>query len=626
MARNQAPRDSPVPHESRARNGRSLSPHSQPSTAPANRRDKKRVQLADKLREMAEHFDNNEHDHYFAQMGAIQCDINLVMCADPIKDGPLPDDPEDIAKAVAEAREGFTRGRQISAEAEGSFAALSGRTYSRFVEAVNDAIETRDEDLTSLFNKYVYTSSDMDRMLQFRTRLAHEEHAHLSRTIRERLIKQVSEKRNRLLKDKEQLDIADSNSLLLNPSQFSLGHPGSPGGAQNRKTRNTRYRPGDVADDYAETGSKRKRRMPADDYENGSPAPHGRALVDSNGTNRGTDFLGRDSRQKLAHAQFEAPLYSIEKLFTDKELSMNMQRAHLSTNEFFERLRRHGAPTKMANGDDTGEDQAEASASDTVNGAPSENITNGHQQPATRSSGRANNNPLTELANTATALNPTATGNPLLPPSMAPNLATAPTDSPNPNTSFASPMPAKDQHQQPPYFPLPAIPPVLPIPSSKQANNSQAPSPPHATEEDIEADMDFIRRGRKHPGYENLLKSSIQGPILGAAGMGAGALVGGAATEPIGANGKHGWNAVDPTTLGAVRGDGANGVGADGGATPMGRQQSGMGLRSGYAMLGEPMSRGNSSRGGVAAGSRAAATNAALAEPMSRSASGAGYG
>ena len=57
-------------------------------------------------------------------------------------------------------------------------------------------------------------------------------------TIRERLVQSLSHKRAKLMKEKEQLDIADTNALLLHPSQFSITNPSSPGGGQtSRKTR-----------------------------------------------------------------------------------------------------------------------------------------------------------------------------------------------------------------------------------------------------------------------------------------------------------------------------------------------------------------------------------------------------
>lgn len=159
----------------------------------------------------------------------------------------------------------------------------------------------------------------------------------LSRSLRDRLIQGITQRRSRLLRDKEQLDIADSNALLLNPNQFSIGHPTSPGGpTSNRKTRHTRLRPGEQVEEVSATTmmeNKRKRKAGFEDNDSGSPAP----------VNRSTDLSSttpfQDARTKQAYSQFEAPIYSIDRLFTEKELALNMNRAHVATSDFFARLK-----------------------------------------------------------------------------------------------------------------------------------------------------------------------------------------------------------------------------------------------------------------------------------------------
>lgn len=168
---------------------------------------------------------------------------------------------------------------------------------------------------------------------RYKVRLAQEEHHQLSRTIRERLIQSIGHRKNRLMKEKEHLDIADSNALLLHPSQFSITNPASPGGAQsNRKTRHTRHRL--EMDDLGTTilsadGShKRKRRAPAEE-ENGSPGPGGR-FVDP-----GVASPWKESQGKMTYHQMTAPAYSVDRLFTEKELAMNLNTAALATAHFF---------------------------------------------------------------------------------------------------------------------------------------------------------------------------------------------------------------------------------------------------------------------------------------------------
>jgi hypothetical protein len=123
------------------------------------------------------------------------------------------------------------------------------------------------------------------------------------------------------MKEKEQLDIGDSNALLLHPNQFNFANPASPGGAHKRATRNTGRRGGDAE----ETSDKRRRKALAEDnIDNQSPAPTTRVESTSN------TFPWRDTNAKNIYHQYEAPLYSIDRLFTDKELQFAMNNAAIS--------------------------------------------------------------------------------------------------------------------------------------------------------------------------------------------------------------------------------------------------------------------------------------------------------
>jgi hypothetical protein len=155
--------------------------------------------------------------------------------------------------------------------------------------------------------------------------MAHEEHKVLANTVRERLIAQLSRKRDRLMKEKDMLDIGDSNALLLHPNQFSLINPASPGSGHKRATRNTGRRGGDP-DDPSE--SRRKRQRLFEEPEGQSPAL-GPSRIDA-----GIGSPYRDARAKTLWHQQEAPLYSIDRLFTEKELSMTMNTAAIAARNF----------------------------------------------------------------------------------------------------------------------------------------------------------------------------------------------------------------------------------------------------------------------------------------------------
>lgn len=171
----------------------------------------------------------------------------------------------------------------------------------------------------------------------------------------------LAEKKKRLMREKEQLDIADSNALLLHPSQFSITNPSSPGGTQsNRKTRHTRHRPGEVEENpngiaSTEGSHKRKRKAVYDVDDNGSPGPVGRI------PEPGTSSPYRDARARLAATQFESPLYSIDKLFTEKELAMHLNTAATATANFFASEKSQGMNGSTTEQDLENEDGADES-------------------------------------------------------------------------------------------------------------------------------------------------------------------------------------------------------------------------------------------------------------------------
>ncbi|KAK6428041.1 hypothetical protein LTR95_015821, partial [Oleoguttula sp. CCFEE 5521] len=185
-------------------------------------------------------------------------------------------------------------------------------------------------------NAYESSIAEVERLTAQRLHQAEEEHKALANTIRQRLITTISKRRTNLLRDKEQLDIADSSALLLHPSQFSLNNPGSPGyhNGQNRKTRHLRHHravsPAVGTEDGPNNGKRRRKNGEEDGNE--SPAPNIRPPPDNLGGGR-SPF--KDAREKNTYMQFEAPAYSLERLFTEKELAMATDTAKLATHRYF---------------------------------------------------------------------------------------------------------------------------------------------------------------------------------------------------------------------------------------------------------------------------------------------------
>lgn len=141
----------------------------------------------------------------------------------------------------------------------------------------------------------------------------------------------MNQKITTLQRDKEKLDIADTNALLHHPTQFSINNVASPGGPQsNRKTRHTRHRleVEDVDTAINSNNNKRKRKNAIADSRNPSPGPTASrdpvvaAITDQNLTNGAKDNV--PFRPILSAP---AMTYTLDRLFTDRELTANLQQA-----------------------------------------------------------------------------------------------------------------------------------------------------------------------------------------------------------------------------------------------------------------------------------------------------------
>lgn len=345
-----------------------------PAPQPPTKRDVRRNRIMDKLQSMIDGFSSNQHAHYRAQLQALQVDMTLVLRADPYPSGGgewtgVLEDRGDEIKSLVE-QTGASLPNDEAAQKD--FQALAGSWYREFAREVNDCIEKRDAELTALhvsispflpckqcLNKFLcsrsnlqnhYTASvaELERLTQFKLRQAEEEHKALTSTIRSRLVQTISRKRQQLLRDKEQLDIADSNALLLHPNHFSINNPGSPPNGLNRKTRHLRHRQGSPNPGDLEGNGKKKRKAAAlEEDGNESPAPNMRP--------QHTEALGsrspfREAREKNVYTQYEAPAYSLERIFTEKELAMATDTAKIATWRYFNQPQEHQQQEQESNG------------------------------------------------------------------------------------------------------------------------------------------------------------------------------------------------------------------------------------------------------------------------------------
>ncbi|KIW51342.1 hypothetical protein PV05_10075 [Exophiala xenobiotica] len=298
----------------------SLYPHRRSPTPPAqplSKRDKRRNQHVAHQQELYNDLASNREQHYREQLIALQTDMSLISQADPYDPEPLEDSPEEIARIAELAASGTPYQSQMSS--------LAGKWYAEFVHEVNDAKEAKELALIQLMNNHNARLERLKYECDYRLHLAAEECEHMTSTLRERLFQSLSNKRQRLMKEKEQLDIADTNALLLHPSQFSITNPASPGGNHtSRKTRFTRHR--EQEDLNGVEMNKRKRKLADEDV--GSPS--------RNGLSTPAD------RSRGAMSNQTAPLYSIHSLFTDKELNFQSHQAQIAARHFFTTSRKEG--------------------------------------------------------------------------------------------------------------------------------------------------------------------------------------------------------------------------------------------------------------------------------------------
>ncbi|KAI0124462.1 Sds3-like-domain-containing protein [Hypoxylon sp. NC0597] len=292
------------------------------SPPPQSKRDKKRQALSDRLALLADKFSRDKDKHYRDELHKIQIDVNLVGRVDPYADRPLDAidrEYRDILQS-ANAQQGTNVGGNGSPKR--SLLEMAGPTFSEWVHQVEDLVEHRDYEMTCQKMEYERKLREYEKIHAYKIEVAKREHKTLSDTLRDRLINAITSKKYRLGKEKEALDIADSSALLLHPNQFSLTNPASPGGTHGK--RNTRLRR--EMEELPGFSENKKRKRNAGDDE-GSPAPKRGALDSSNTTPFWSSERPRGLRKETG------PVYSIDKLFTDKELAMTYNAAALAAHK-----------------------------------------------------------------------------------------------------------------------------------------------------------------------------------------------------------------------------------------------------------------------------------------------------
>ncbi|KAI9046780.1 hypothetical protein LZ554_009517 [Drepanopeziza brunnea f. sp. 'monogermtubi'] len=310
-----SPLPSPVMGSHRIERQHSNSPPLQPQQL--SKRDKKRTVLADRLAEITMSFSANRDQHYRTQLQAIQIDSNLIAEADVHSKLPLPDEADQIDELVKNNIQ-----RTMMKALGPDPPQRAGRIYAEFAKEVNDAQEERDAAMVTLKRDYDVKMNEINSFHAYKKRVAITEYKSLSDTLRDRLINSVMSKKARLSKDKDAIEIGEGNThaLLLHPSQFGIANPASPSATHGKRT--TRHRrDAEELPNFAES-HKRKRKAPDSDE---SPAP-GRQRSDNGAS---TPHWLAEKQQLMAH-QVGSSLYSVDKLFNEKELCLTYNASALA--------------------------------------------------------------------------------------------------------------------------------------------------------------------------------------------------------------------------------------------------------------------------------------------------------
>jgi len=320
MAMSPSPQLSPTMGAShRIERHQSNSPPLQPQQL--SKRDKKRTVLAERLQEITMSFSANRDQHYRAQLQSIQVDSNLIAEADVHSKHPLPDSAEEIDDLV---RNNVQKTMMKSVSTDPPL--RTGRIYSDFAKEVNDAMEERDSAIVTLQRDYDVKMNEINSYHSYKKMVSKNEYKSLSDTLRDRLINSVMSKKARLSKDKDAIEIGEGNThaLLLHPSQFAIANPASPGGILGKRA--TRHRR--EAEELPNFPENHKRKRKAHDSDE-SPAPS-RQRIDNGAS---TPSWAAEKQQLMAH-QVESSLYSVDKLFNEKELTMAYNTAALAAHSY----------------------------------------------------------------------------------------------------------------------------------------------------------------------------------------------------------------------------------------------------------------------------------------------------
>ncbi len=136
-----------------------------PASLPISKRDKKRIHMADRLTQISVDFAENRDILYRRKHQEYQADLGFIHSANPYEDKPLEEPEYDGSEDAAGSAAASTQGSlcnphlaQLNGHPRQEVPFLkSGKNSSDFVQEINDAMEQRDVDLSTVAVSYPST-------------------------------------------------------------------------------------------------------------------------------------------------------------------------------------------------------------------------------------------------------------------------------------------------------------------------------------------------------------------------------------------------------------------------------------------------------------------------------------
>ncbi|KAH8888364.1 hypothetical protein GQ53DRAFT_783845 [Thozetella sp. PMI_491] len=321
-----------------------------PGNKPPSKKLKRDQMITDRLNSLSEEATRNPDPRFRELLQRIQVDSSLVQGLDVRSERPLDAlEEEQLKMRIQNSAHNHPVNRTPQTLLE-----MCGPKFEDFALLVQDLLEEKDYSISKAKLDFEKKHSEYLATHGFEIETANREHKMLRDTTRDRIINNIISKKHKLLKEREGLEMnPESSALLFHPNQFTLTNPASPGGTHNK--RSTRQRRD--ADDISGVDNKKRKRIGAGD-DDGSPGPQRRALDGSN-----TTAIWQGDR--LVNRSQTASVYSIDKLFTDKELSMTYNTAALQAHKYLQthkpRYDENGQPVSSPEESDSGEERDDQS-------------------------------------------------------------------------------------------------------------------------------------------------------------------------------------------------------------------------------------------------------------------------